>query len=163
VFSFFKRKPKNQDVAFQDLAQMLHLQEEGPTYKRGLLDSEKLDYSVESLGHIDKYLTVVHADQVADQDELMRVVLRVGAYVGEVIRRNAQTEYHWLDYEVASKQCQVVKEMGMSIGTAAVLWGSADRTCFPLAKVCKFLDNGEQDSVRFLAQVVIAQDSGAND
>lgn len=154
MFSFFKRTPVFHDKAFEELAEMLWLDDEEPTYKREFLDPSRLDFSLRSLAHIDDYLDVVHTDEV-EGEAMMRVVLRAGAYVGEVVRRHSKTEYHWVDHEQAARESRMVKDAGMHLGTMGVLRASPDTMCFPLAKVCKFLDAGREDSVAFFAKVVI--------
>jgi len=49
----------------------------------------------------------------------------------------------------------MVKDVGMYLGTMGVLRASADTMCFPLGKVCKFLEAGREDSVHFFAQAII--------
>jgi len=154
MFSFFKRTPVFQDKAFEELAEMLWLDDEEPTYKREVLKPSLLDFSVRSLAQIDDYLDVVRADEVEGQ-VMMRVVLRAGAYVGEVVRRHSKTEYHWVDYEQAARESRMVKDIGVHLGTMGVLRAGPDAMCFPLGKVCKFLENGREDSVQFFAKVII--------
>src|SRR5262245_32363193 len=154
MFSFFKRTPAFHDKAFEELAEMLWMDDEQPTHRRELLDAATLDFSVHSLAHIDDYLDAVRADGV-EGEVLMRVVLRTGAYVGEVVRRHCKTEYHWVDYEQASRESRMVKDIGVHLGTMGVLRASPDTMCFPLGKVCKFLEAGREDSVQFFARTII--------
>jgi hypothetical protein len=95
--------------------------------------------------------------KLADE-ESSRLILRAGAYVGEVIRRHTPPprRWHWLDYEQAAKVQPMVASLGMSIGTAAVLWDGDDGVTFPLAKVAKYLVYGQEDSVKIYAQVIVA-------
>jgi hypothetical protein len=90
-------------------------------------------------------------------------ILRAGAYVGEVIRRSSSTSapWHWLDYQQAAALRPTVASLGMSIGTAAVLF-DGQRFIFPLAKVNKYLENGSEDSVHFYAQVVLGGPASAS-
>lgn len=85
IFDIFKRSPKFQDLAFQDLSIMLTEDTENPTYKREHLNPSLLDFSLESLHHIDEYLEVVHKSAPIDDSDLMRVALRCGAYIGDAI------------------------------------------------------------------------------
>ena len=154
MFSIFKRTPVFHDQAFEELAEMLWLDEEQPTHKRELLDPSVLDFSLHSLAHVDDYLDAVRSDAI-EGEVMMRVVLRAGAYVGEVVRRHSKTEYHWVDYAQAARESRMVKDVGMYLGTMGVLRASADTMCFPLGKVCKFLEAGREDSVHFFAQAII--------
>jgi hypothetical protein len=161
VFSIFKRKPKFQDAAFQDLAHMLWQDDEAPTYKRELLDALALDFSVDSLAAIDRYLDAIRLDKLEEGD-LLRIVLRCGAYVGEVVRRHSSVELHWVDYDEAARESKLVRDIGRHIGTMGVLRGGPDQMCFPLGKVSKFIENGREDSVLLFAKVIVSTIAGAN-
>jgi hypothetical protein len=154
MFSLFKKKPKFSDEPLEQLSDVLANEKENPTYRREFFDIQKLDYSIESLKHIDEYLDELHAQQ-PDDSELLKIVLRCGAYVGEVIRRNASIEYHWLEFSEAAKISKYVRGIGMQLGVSAVLWARPDNICFPLAKVLKFIENGSEDSTYFFAEVAI--------
>ena len=83
-------------------------------------------------------------------------MLRCGAYVGEVVLRNARgTHFHWLDYKGALKINESIADFGENLGSAAALWNGDTGLWFPLSKVQKFLDNGREDSVQFFAEMVI--------
>ena len=156
----FSRKPELQDQALSELGQMFaspELVADDPTPGSELLDASRLDFSVESLGFVDDYLEQMRQRQLVEGDEdYGKLVLRCGAYVGEVILRNANRQtYHWLDYKGALKINKSIADFGESLGSAAVLWDSATGLTFPLAKVQKFLDTGREDSVQFFAKVMI--------
>ena len=119
MFSLFKRKPKYEDAGLEDLSHMLTGEDTDPTYKRELLSRERLDFSLDSLKHIDEYLEALHVQPPTDQD-LTRVVLRCGAYVGEVIRRHSKEDFHWLAFPEAARLSPVVKSLGMGLGTARI-------------------------------------------
>jgi hypothetical protein len=133
---------------------MLFQDRENLTYKRELLDERRLDFSVESLKHLDEYLRALH-DDPPQEKELVRVVLRCGAYAGEVIRKNSPERMDWLTFQEAVKHSDSVKELGQSLGTAGILWMNPETMCFPLAKVGKFIENGDEDSVYSFARVMI--------
>lgn len=155
----FSRKPELQDQALSELAQMFaspELISDDPTPGIDLLDTSRLDFTVESLSLVDDYLDQMRQQQEMESDAYCKLVLRCGAYVGEVILRNSKGKtYHWLDYKGALKISKTVVDFGENLGTAAVLWDSATGLTFPLGKVMKFLDNGREDSVQFFAKVMI--------
>ena len=158
--ALFSRKPELQDEPLSELGQMFASPEvvsDDPTPGTELLDPSRLDFTVESLGFVDDYLDQMRKRRLEEGgDAYYKLVLRCGAYVGEVIRRNAKGKaYHWLDYKGALKINKSIADFGESLGGAAVLWDSATGLTFPLAKVQKFLDNGREDSVQFFAKVVI--------
>jgi hypothetical protein len=146
-----RAEPETEDGPLGELAEMFFDFDQEPTPGRELLDPAKLDFSLISLGHVDDYLDKVRTRELSDRDRGL-VVLRAGAYVGEVIRRQSESRtYHWLGREEAIRVRPSIATMaGPVIGTMAVLWAE-DKVVFPLAKVSKFLENGRDDSVQFFA------------
>jgi hypothetical protein len=153
----FRRRPKFEDLALSDLAEMFKADPEDPTPFGDLLDSSRLDYSVASLALVDKHLDVVR-QRDPQGEALVKFILRCGAYAGEVIRRNTPPpkEWHWVGYKTAARLSPQIAELGEGLGAAAILWDTADEFCFPLAKVGKYLENGPEDSLEFFAKVIIA-------
>lgn len=150
--------PELQDEALGDLSRMFLSNPQDPTPGSELLDPSRFEFSVESLGAMDDHLHTMRAKGLAGR-ELISFVLRAGAYVGEVIRRHAAPEksWHWLKYEDAvALEPKLSQFGGKDIASVAVLWERKEGVIFPLAKVCKFLQNGREDSVKFYAQVIIA-------
>jgi hypothetical protein len=154
MFGSFRKSPRHVDEEFSDLSRMLSQETENPTYRHELLDYKRLDYSVESLKHIDKYLEALHSTP-PQQEELVCAVLRCGAYVGEVIRRNSHNKWRWTAFEEAAKHSAFAKDLGYSLGTVGILWREGPNMCFPLAKICKFIENGNEDSVYSFAKVIL--------
>jgi hypothetical protein len=133
---------------------MLFQERRRPTYKHELLDEQQLNFSLDSLKDIDRYLEALHASPPT-QEDLLIVALRCGAYVGEVIRKNSTSTLNWITFEQAAKNSEYVKKLGRSLGTAGILWKDGKTMCFPLAKICKFIENGNEDSVYFFAEVIL--------
>jgi len=87
-------------------------------------------------------------------------VLRAGAYVGEVIRKNdKKVQWQWIDYE-GGKQVEpkLFESFGRTVATAAVLYDGNKGFVFPLAKVEKYLNNGAEDDVHLFARVIISSE-----
>jgi len=154
MLSFFRRSPSFANREFSDLSFLLFQERQRPTYKRELLNEGKLDFSVESLKHLDEYLEAIHVAP-PNQEDLVGVVLRSGEYVGEVIRKHSPSKINWVTFKEAAKYSDYVKELDYSLGTAGILWVNSKTMCFPLGKICKFLENGNEDSVYFFAEVIL--------
>jgi len=155
MFSFFKKSPKDNNLMHEDLARMFYEEKENPIYLLDFLMAEKLDYSLESLKHVDEYLEQLYKNQPSD-DELLKITLRTGSYVGEVIRKNTKEPFVWLNYEEATKINSSLTDFGENLGTVGMLWSKPDSFIFPLAKILKFIENGNEDSVHSFANVAIA-------
>lgn len=147
-----------QNKALSDLAVMFFSDHSSPTFGASLLNSKLLDFSVESLSHVDEYLEKIRKDEQLKK-EWNRVVLRCGAYVGEVVRRNAtNTKWVWIGHDDAVQIApQLFASAFKSVATAAVLFDGKSALGFPLGKVEKYLENGAEDSVKFFAEVMINQ------
>jgi hypothetical protein len=146
------------DKSMESLAVMFYDAPQDPTPDVQALSKEKLDFSIESLSHVEEYLDVVRKQKHTGKP-LHILVLRAGGYVGEVIRRHAKHKrWHWLDYAEAGKLDPDIVPLGKTIHTAAILWDAkkgGGRFVFPLGKVMKYLQNGQEDSVKFFAEVII--------
>src|SRR5262245_63013350 len=127
IWPFRSKQPKLQDGAFEDLAQMFFANPEDPTPGGERLDAARLDFTVDSLTVVDAHLETMRAQALQGQ-ALMKLVLRAGAYVGEVIRRrSAPTRtWHWLDYDEAVRVDSRLASLGKGLGTVAILWDGTD-------------------------------------
>jgi hypothetical protein len=153
----FGQAPKDQNLALSDLSHLFF--EDGETFGREHLDRRRLDFSVESLRHVNEYLEGIRKEQAVERQWAV-VVLRAGAYVGEVIRRNDQkVRWRWIDYEGAKQvEPKLFESFGRRIATAAVLYDGNKGFVFPLAKVEKYLNNGAEDDVYLFAKVIMSHE-----
>jgi hypothetical protein len=150
----------NHNEALADLSKMFFDDETNPTFGVNYLNKEKLDFSVESLKHLDDYLEFIRkAPEITK--EWTRVVLRAGAYVGEVIRLNDKmTIWEWIDLDTAkSLNPNFFGEMPHVAASSAILYNNKSSFSFPLAKIEKYLENGSEDSTHFFVQVQFAKQS----
>lgn len=120
------------------------------------LNRDKLDYSVSSLKYVDEYLKIVRRKNLNDHQTSL-IVLRCGAYCGEVIKNNTHG-LEWIAYEQEvlleniMGQWKIKKDPIYSY----FLYGSHSKSLIqPLQKVIKFIENGEEDSLEFFAKAMI--------
>jgi hypothetical protein len=120
------------------------------------LKVDKLDYSMDSLTHLDDYLERVRKIvKNLSNDDLSKIILRSGAYTGEVIRRNSKENFEWRTYDDLVKNNPSLKDFGKSVLTFFILTsGDNKQLTFPMAKVEKYLHNGKEDSLHFYATVI---------
>lgn len=160
--ALFSSRPPLQDQALGELAVMFQtpaVVADDPTPGTELLNPRALDFTVGSLGEVDDFLEKMRKRDL-DDDAYVKLVLRCGAYVGEVILRNSKDKtYHWLDYQGALEVNKDLADFGESLGTTAVLWDNTSGLTFPLGKVMKFLENGPEDSVHFFAKAILGKTS----
>jgi hypothetical protein len=149
---------EHSDQAAADIAELFVGSSPEPTPWEELLRRDLLDFSIESLEHVNAYLDSVR-QQPSVEDVWNRICLRASAYLGEVIRRNGLPEdWHWLDYESAQKiDPTSFDQFGQCISTAFVLHQGGESFCFPLGKIHKYLENGSEDNTRLFAHVMISR------
>lgn len=164
MFNLFKRRRKYQDLTETVKAMSIFLVDDTgadvPTPLKEHLNTRKLDYSLESLKCVDAYLDVVRKNRKAlTEDQIVKVVLRCGTYCGEVIRRLSKKDLYWINYDTAIGINAQIMSFGKSPDTFYILFAEPNDFSFPLAKVVKYLDNGPEDSLYFLAVALLSQSS----
>ena len=106
-----------------------------------------LDFSVESIKHIEKELDELHDSLAAAEPPEDAVITRAkayGGYVGTVLTIHAP-EYHW------SCVSNDVKDYSSIVIT------NGNQTCFVVQKAYKQLLNGHEDSIWTLACVILGK------
>ena len=146
------KKLPEASIVVKAIAELLVSNEKSDDFEKRYLKKEKLDYTIASLKHIDEYLEHVRKKRSnLSQEQLTTIILRCGAYSGEVIKKNIDKNFSW-----SERDKDVIKEFGESVLTIYTLQGKETKTViFPMAKVEKFLPNGKTDSIYFYAQVLL--------
>ena len=134
---------------------------EGDIAFRSVLNSNVLNYSIESLHEVNHYLKLLHkkAKEIANI-EYQNTVVWCGAYIGEVIRRNANLAYHWVQYEeyMKDKDQRFRNLLPYTLGTHALLiTADASYVTLPINKVVRFLEEGEENNIHFYAGADISK------
>jgi hypothetical protein len=109
----------------------------------------KLDFSVESLGRVDKVMTKWH-DEGETSESMPTTVYAFGCYLGEVIIKNHGGAWR----ETAGTPDRE------KFGAPVVLDLPGGVVCNPLGKAAKLLDNGEEDNFVFFYQTVTTLHKG---
>jgi hypothetical protein len=119
------------------------------------LTQDNLDYSVASLKVVDEYLGFLHQHRPEQMGrEWVKAVLWGGAYVGEVIRRNAPRQYDWVDFDVfIAEYPDITRLLGneKNLGVCALLTAGGGGFTLPVNKMLRFIHDGPEDSVWFYA------------
>lgn len=153
---------ENLNSEMEGLSEMFFDNPDSPTYKIEFLDKSKLDFSVESLDHVNAFLDSIHQKLKDVPDNKMNtLVLRTGAYLGEVIRKNSNhKKIQWISFEKASSLNSNIQDMGESIGPIGIL--QEENTLnffFPLGKVLKYLHFGASEDLKEFAENTISQNT----
>jgi hypothetical protein len=128
---------------------------EGDIPHREKLNTPAFDYTINSLHEVDQYLNFLFSNNI-DQSgiEYQNVVIWCGAYIGEVIRKNAQAQYHWVHYEEYMKERDPGARnlIPYTLGTHALLVSAeAAHMTLPVNKVARYLAEGEDNNVHYYA------------
>lgn len=118
------------------------------------LEVEKIDYSVNSLKIVDNYLDKVR--KKLSEEEIKKVILRCGTYLGRVIRKVNPNRFIWISYDTAVKISGKGLPIPDDLTTAFILYDKAnERFWFPLSKVYKFLYHGRADNLWSFAVICL--------
>jgi len=118
------------------------------------LQRDKLDFTVESLHSVDKYLKYLHRKRKKITDEEWHfTVLWGGAYVGEVMRLNGRVEFNWIDYDDYMPDHPDLKSFipERTTATCAFLFDGNKCMTMPLNKIARFIGDGPENSVHYYA------------
>ena len=114
------------------------------TASKKRLDRGKLDFGLESLHEIDRYLTFLHDnEQEVSGISLLSTIWTIALYVGEVIRRQApERQYEWVNIgaELVPAGFTTIKQAG--IGTSRALRAKDGEMCMPSLAVLRIILRG---------------------
>jgi hypothetical protein len=118
------------------------------------LERSALDYTLDSLHALDRYLDHLHKDhERMPSTAIEKTVLWGGAYLGEVIRRQAPVEYNWIDYNDYMPQHPKLLNLipERTVGTCAFLVGPGACMTMPLNKIARYIFDGPENNTHFYA------------
>jgi hypothetical protein len=113
-----------------------------------------MDYSIGSLTYLDEYLDVVTSRkaEVTGQD-YTNTVLAAGCYLGEVIRRNTERNYKWVNYqEYFPKYPKIANLVPEGLGSSAVLANDQGQMTMPINKIIRYIEEGPENNTKFYAE-----------
>lgn len=152
-------KIKNENDNMENIGRLLINDKENiPLHEK--LDITKLDLSITSLKEIDRYLEVINKNKrKLSNEEIKKIILRTGVYLGEVIRKSNKKIFIWLSYDEAFKLNKYLINYDKDILTGFVLYNlDTKEFWFPLAKAYKFIEYGKSDSLWAFAKVCLDKD-----
>ena len=129
------------------------LEGDGEIVHSDRLERDKLDYSVASLKVVDEYLNYLYDHRLPKLGgDWVNALLWGGAYLGQVIRRNAPREYNWVDYDDFIREYPDTTELigdEKELGVCAFLTPGDGGFNLPINKLIKFINFGPEESVWF--------------
>jgi len=120
-----------------------------------------LDFSIESLQHLDRYLgdLALRIGQFSGES-LSNIELAAGAYLGEVIRSNCRNKSAWLwvNYADFSRSNPGFSDRRPWHRCFRAFLDSAESTIYPIAQICVRLTEPEAGSLADYAREVLGND-----
>jgi hypothetical protein len=128
--------------------------EEGKVVFQASIPVAQKNYSIASLRYLDQYLDLLRSRkaELVGQN-YTNTVLAAGCYLGEVIRRNTERSYQWLNYDdYFPKHPKIAALVSKGLGSAAVLADEGGRMTMPLNKIIRYLEEGPENNTLFYAE-----------
>lgn len=139
--------------AMEDLSLMLWQVEPTGEFFQG----RNMDFSIKSLKHVEKFLKYYkkHKENIPFNDHV-KVVLRSGAYIGEVIRKHGQEKFDWLQHPAINRDKKLISnaKKGPELWNIAYLWTFPQTCVFPMNKVNRYMQYGREHSIVYFAETI---------
>lgn len=131
--------------------------EEGGLAFKEQIEVLQMDYSIESLHSLDRYLDILHENKEKIPNQTYtNTVLGAGCYLGETIRRNAPRKYSWVNYDgYFSKNPKLMKMVPEGLGSSAVLVTDDGAMTMPINKIIRYIEEGPENNTHFYASAEV--------
>jgi len=103
------------------------------------LTKTKLNYSLESIGLIDEYIIRIKETVLVEQ-YLNTLASRIGAYIGEIIRRNLKNDYNWYNFFTVERLIKSTEPLNDYIHIQQVIYSKKHKkSILPMYETYNFL------------------------
>lgn len=138
------------------IAKLMYQDVSEDTWDQENLTKRNLDFTIESIRFIDAYTKRLSSTQMGREllkNHFENFVIRIGAYIGEVIKTNINQDYKWYEYDSVYHFSSALDEVNRGIKTETVLYSKKrDRVIISLTMVAQYLE-GNQAHTNFLEYV----------
>jgi hypothetical protein len=106
------------------------------------LTKEHLDFTVDSIRYIDLYAKkLMTTDAELLNKHYDNFVGRIGAYIGEVIKRNIELDFHWYEFDSVYNYSSQLQGVSRNKKAWTLLYSrKSDRVIMPLLMVAEFFE-----------------------
>lgn len=156
MFSFLKRTKLIKDD-LKGRAKLMYQDVSNDSWDQENLTKRNLDFTIESIRYIDKYAHRLMNSEIGHElltKHFDNFVVRIGAYIGEVIRNNLKQDFYWYEFGSIYNHSSKLDGVYSSIQTQqSVLYSkNRDTVLLPLNEVSQFLE-GKSTYPNFLTYV----------
>ncbi|MGE7608872.1 hypothetical protein ACQKML_19890 [Peribacillus frigoritolerans] len=146
------------------IAKLMYQDVSEDTWDQENLTKRNLDFTIESIRFIDAYTKRLSSTQMGREllkNHFENFVIRIGAYIGEVIKTNINQDYKWYEYDSVYHFSSALDEVNRGIKTETVLYSKKrDRVIIPLTMVAQYLEgNPAHTNLLEYAEETIKQNS----
>ncbi|MFT9597071.1 hypothetical protein [Mesobacillus sp.] len=149
MFNVFN-KAKLQKDDLKGIAKLMYQDVFNDSWDKENLTKRNLDFTIESVRYIDMYTKRLMGTEFGTEllsKHFDNLVLRIGAYVGEVIKSNVNQDYHWYKSDSVENYSPNLNELHSVNKTQSVLYSKKkDKVILPLSIVSKLLKGNCQYS-----------------
>jgi hypothetical protein len=150
----FFRKNKLVKDDLKSSAKLMYTDVSKDAWDQENLTKEKLDFTIDSIRYIDLYAKKLMTSDAELLDKYFdNFVGRIGAYIGEVIKRSIEQDFHWYEFDSVYNHSSNLYEISKNKKSWTLLYAKeSDRVIMPLLVVAEFFE-GDTTYPDFLGYV----------
>lgn len=152
----FIRKSKLVKDDLKGIAKLMYQDVSDNYWDKRNLTKKNLDFSIESIRYIDMYATRLMNTETGIEllnEHLDNLVLRIVAYIGEVIKGKIKQDFYWYEFDSVNNHSSILNGIYSSFKPQTVLYSKkSDVAISPLLVVSQFLE-GKSNYPNFLIYV----------
>ncbi|MCK1983123.1 MULTISPECIES: hypothetical protein [Peribacillus] len=140
----------------KSMAKLMYQDVSKDTWDQENLTKRNLDFTIESIRYIDAYTKRLCTTQMGSdllKNHFDNFVIRIGAYIGETIKRYINQDFKWYEYDSVYHFSSALDGVHRGIKTDTVLYSKkGDKVIVPLTVVAQYLE-GKSTYTDFLEYV----------
>lgn len=139
----FLRKPKLVRDHLKGMAKLMYQDVSEDAWDQENLTKRNLDFTIESMRFIDVYAKKLMETEIGKEllhKHFGNFVVRIGAYIGEVIRNEVEQDFHWYELDSVYQYSPSLKQLSRQQASYSLLYSKKrDTAIFPLDEAEHFL------------------------
>jgi hypothetical protein len=140
----FLRKTKLVKDDLNGMAKLMYQDVSEDVWDKENLTKRNLDFTIESIRYIDLYakrLMNTEMGTVLLNEHFDNFVVRIGAYIGEVIKSNIKQDFYWYEFDSVNNYSSKLDGVYKSIKPQSLLYSKKrDIVILPMFVVSEFLE-----------------------
>ncbi|WP_256941180.1 hypothetical protein [Bacillus sp. EAC] len=160
----FFRKNKLIKDDLNGLAKLMYQDVSADVWDKENLTKSNLDFSIESIRYIDLYSTRLMNTETGTEllnEHFDSLVVRIGAYIGEVIKKNIKQDFYWYEYDSVYNYSSKLDGVHRSNKPTSLLYSKKrEIVILPIYEVSQFLEgNSTYPNLKSYVEEMIRENS----